>query len=107
MFTKVDNGGIENVLSGGVATSATVDAGGSEIAHAGATISGATLSGGTLELQSGSTAGSSTIAFDGAGTLKLDGTGSNNFLVAGFAAPDAFDQRTRTDDASSSSGLTF
>ena len=55
------------------------------------------ISGGELELQNGATAGSSTITFasgggggDG-GTLKIDGTGAYNFLVAGFAQPDEFD----------------
>jgi hypothetical protein len=40
---------------------------------------------------SGATAGSSTITFAGGGTLRLDGTEAYSFLVAGFAAPDAFD----------------
>jgi hypothetical protein len=44
-----------------------------------------------LELQSGATAGSSTITFAGGGTLRLDATEAYGFLVAGFAVPDAFD----------------
>jgi hypothetical protein len=42
-------------------------------------------------MQSGSTAGSSTITFAGGGTLKLDAAGAYHFLVAGFVVPDAFD----------------
>jgi hypothetical protein len=57
----------------------------------GGTIDGATISAGMLELQSGSSAGSSTITFAGGGTLQLDGSEAYSFLVAGFAAPDAFD----------------
>jgi autotransporter passenger strand-loop-strand repeat protein len=89
----VGDGGVENVLSGGVATATTVDAGGFEIVYVGGAISGATLSGGDLDLQNGATAGSSTIAFasGGGGILKIDGTGAFDFLVAGFAVPDEFD----------------
>jgi autotransporter passenger strand-loop-strand repeat protein len=93
--TTVSAGGVENVLSGGVATGTTVDTGGFEIVYLGGAISGATISGGELDLQSGATAGSSTITFasgggDG-GILKIDGTGTFDFLVAGFAVPDEFD----------------
>jgi autotransporter passenger strand-loop-strand repeat protein len=84
------------VLSGGFqavngsAANTTVD-GGYELVMSGAIIGGAILSGGTLELQSGATAGSSTIAFSDGGTLKLDATGAYGFLVAGFAVPDEVD----------------
>jgi len=44
-----------------------------------------------LELQSGATAGNSTITFAGGGTLKLDATGAYSFRVAGFGVPDQFD----------------
>jgi hypothetical protein len=57
----------------------------------GGSINGATISSGLLELQSGATAGNSTITFAGGGTLKLDATGAYSFLVAGFAIPDQFD----------------
>jgi autotransporter passenger strand-loop-strand repeat protein len=103
--TTISNGGIQydagtaldTTLSGGAkvvygsASGTTIGLGGYELALSGGTIGGATISGGTLELQSGSTAGSSTITFAGGGTLKLDGTGAFGFLVAGFAVPDAFD----------------
>jgi hypothetical protein len=57
-------------------------------------------SGGLLELQGGATAGpdiaasggiTGAVTFAGGGTLKLDGTGKYNFLVAGFGVPDALD----------------
>ena len=57
----------------------------------GGVINGATLSSGLLELQSGATAGNSTITFSGGGTLKLDATGPYGFLVAGFGVPDQID----------------
>jgi hypothetical protein len=62
-----------------------------QIVVSGGTANSATISAGTLDVQSGATAGSSTISFAGGGTLKLDGTGAYSFLVAGFAVPDAFD----------------
>ncbi len=103
--TTVSTGGIQydagtaisTTLSGGVqavygsAAGTTIDSGGYEVALSGGTVGGATISGGTLELQSGSTAGNSTITFAGGGTLKLDAAGAYGFLVAGFAVPDAFD----------------
>ena len=76
--------GVENVMSGGVATGTRVDVGGVLIVDSGGTISGAKIDGGEIELQSGSVVGSSTIRFEDGGTLKIDGTGSFDFLVAGF-----------------------
>jgi autotransporter passenger strand-loop-strand repeat protein len=87
--THVANGGAQVVNGSAIHT--TIDSGGFEVVVAGGTVNGATISGGTLDLQSGATAGSSTITFSGGGTLKLDGTGAYSFLVAGFAVPDAFD----------------
>jgi hypothetical protein len=75
----------------GSAIHTTIDSGGFEVVVSGGVVNGATISGGTLDLQSGATAGSSTLTFSGGGTLKLDGTGAFGFLVAGFAVPDAFD----------------
>jgi hypothetical protein len=69
----------------------TVLVGGMQVVVSGGATNGATISGGTLDLQSGATAGSSTITFSGGGTLPLDGTGDYSFLVAGFAVPDMFD----------------
>ncbi len=103
----IASGGIEDIIAGGTASGVTVSgghqyvygsaaattlsSGGHEIVYSGGTISGATIAGGTLELQGGSTAGSSTIGFASSGTLKLDGTGSYAMLVAGFTVPDAID----------------
>jgi autotransporter passenger strand-loop-strand repeat protein len=87
--TSVSAGGIQ--YDAGMASATTLAAGGIQVVTSGGAINGATVSGGTLELQSGSTAGSSTIAFAGGGTLRLDATGAYGFLVAGFAVPDAFD----------------
>jgi autotransporter passenger strand-loop-strand repeat protein len=84
--TTIDDGGVQQVVAGGTANGTTVSSGGTQ--YDAGTASG---SGGTLELQSGSTAGSSTITFAGGGTLRLNGTGAHGFLVAGFTAPDAFD----------------
>jgi autotransporter passenger strand-loop-strand repeat protein len=105
--TTIDSGSTQDVVSGGVASGTTVSggafqydagtasnttlSGGTIEVFSGATINGATLSGGLLELQNGATAGTSTITFAGGGTLKLDATGADGFLVAGFAVPDEFD----------------
>jgi autotransporter passenger strand-loop-strand repeat protein len=105
--TTVDDGGIQSVAAGGTASDTIVSNGGiqydagtaSDTTLSGGTVqvfsggvmNGATISSGLLELQSGATAGNSTIAFAGGGTLKLDATGAYSFLVAGFAQPDAFD----------------
>jgi len=83
------SGGVEAVY--GSAANTTVGDGGNELALSGGIIGGATISGGTLDLQSGSTAGSSTISFAGGGTLKLDATAAYGFLLAGFTVPDAID----------------
>ena len=106
--TTIDSGGIQDVVSGATASGTTVSSGGFQYVagtasgttllggtvevFSGGTINGATISGGLLELLSGATAGSSTITFAvGGGTLKLDGTGTYNLRVAGFAVSDAFD----------------
>jgi trimeric autotransporter adhesin len=106
--TTIDSGGGQSIVAGGTADGTTVSsggtqydagtanntklAGGTQEVFSGGTVNGATISsGGLLELQSGATAGSSTITFSGGGTLRLDGTGAYGFLVAGFAIPDAFD----------------
>jgi hypothetical protein len=75
----------------GSAVDTTVDSGGYAVAASGGTIDGATISGGALELVSGASAGSSTIVFEGGGTLRLDAALAYNFLVASFGVPDAFD----------------
>jgi autotransporter passenger strand-loop-strand repeat protein len=69
-------GGVENVLSGGVASSTTIIGGGSEIVAAGGMVNGATIAGGTLEVQPGATIGG-TIAFTGSSSvLQIDGPGA-------------------------------
>jgi hypothetical protein len=57
----------------------------------GGTIGGAVIAGGTLEIDSGGSAGSSTIVFGGGGTLRLDQVLAYDFLVASFGVGDAFD----------------
>jgi len=86
----VAGGGLA-VSAGATASNTEIKSGGYEYVSSGGTVDGARISGGTLELGSGSFAGSSTIDFAGGGTLKLDETGAYNFLVAGFATPDVFD----------------
>ena len=90
--TEVSNGGWGYVWAGGVASNTTVKAGGLGVVFAGGTLSGATLSGGFLEIQSGGTAGSSTISFSSAGgTLELDDSQHFAGRVAGFGAAGAID----------------
>ncbi len=90
--TEVSNGGWGYVWAGGVASNTTVRAGGLGLVFAGGTISGATLSGGFLEIQSGGTAGSSTISFSSAGgTLELDDSQHFAGRIAGFGAGGAMD----------------
>jgi hypothetical protein len=57
----------------------------------GGTVDGATIAGGTLELGSGASAGSSTVVFDGGGSLKLDQALAYDFLVASFTVLNALD----------------
>ncbi|PWT86145.1 MAG: hypothetical protein C5B56_12895 [Proteobacteria bacterium] len=69
-------GGVESVLSGGVASGTTITGGGSEIVAAGGIANGATIAGGTLEVQPGAAIGG-TIAFTGSGSvLQIDGPGA-------------------------------
>jgi len=85
----VSSGGTQYVYSGGSAVATTVSSGGHEQVFSGGTVNGATISGGELELDSGGTAGTSTITFAGGGTFKLDGTGTYGMLVAGFTSSSA------------------
>jgi autotransporter passenger strand-loop-strand repeat protein len=82
----VANGCTQVVIESAIQT--TIDSGGYEVVVAGGAVNGAIINGGTLDLQSGATAGSSTVTFSGGG-MQLDGTQAYSFLVAGFAAPDA------------------
>jgi len=66
--------------------------GGSEVVSSGGTLSGATLSGGLLEIQSGGTAGTSTIGFGTlGGTLELDDSQHFNGVISGFGVPGGID----------------
>jgi autotransporter passenger strand-loop-strand repeat protein len=105
--TTIDSDGTESVISGGTVSGASVASGGTlynagtasdttlsdgtvEV-FSGGVLNGATISSGLLELQSGATAGASTITFSGGGTLKLDAAETYGFLVAGFGIPDEID----------------
>ena len=68
-------GGVEQVMSGGVATSETVLGGGQLVISSGGTISGATIGGprgAVMEIMSGGLTGAPPITFTGAATLDLD-----------------------------------
>ncbi len=104
--TTVDGGGYQIVEAGGVASNTTINNGGNELAFAGGTVSGATVNGGALELEDGALAGNSTIDFTGGGLLKLDGTGTYDMLVAGFASPSQVIDFTGVNFASSKLSFT-
>jgi autotransporter passenger strand-loop-strand repeat protein len=68
----VSSGGAEYVSAGGTANGTTINSGGTEYIFNGGSAGNTTIAGGTLEIMSGGTAGTGTIGFAGAGTLKLD-----------------------------------
>ena len=71
-------GGVQNVLSGGLASGTTISGGGSEILSSGGVIAGATITGGTLEVQQGGTV-NGTVQLIGRGSvLQIDGPESRN-----------------------------
>ncbi len=89
--TRVDTGGAVVAASGGTARGITVGAGGLGVVQAGGTLDGATVADGTLIIQSGGTAGTSTIVVSDGGLLKLDNAAAFGATISGFAGSDHID----------------
>jgi autotransporter passenger strand-loop-strand repeat protein len=84
------DGGSAEIFQGGVANGIVINAGTELTVDPGGTENGAIIAGGYLDLESGASAGTSPIVFQGTGgTLEIDGSAPPNNVISGFAAGDA------------------